>query len=123
MIECFFGGPGARALERAGFDAAFAFAREELESLFGGRVRASLKALTGICWGMIDGIGGAYSHALPGEARRRAELAAPLDEKIFFAGEATDAQDFSTAHGAYASGVRAAGEALAALKEDVLTGK
>jgi len=116
VIECFFGGPGARALEREGFDAGFAFAQDELASLFGGGVRASLKALTGMCWGMIDGIGGAYSHALPGESRRRAELAAPLDEKIFFAGEATDAQDFSTAHGAYASGVRAAEEALAALE-------
>jgi monoamine oxidase len=117
VIECFFGGPGARALEREGFDAGFAHAQDELASLFGGGIRNSLKALTGMCWGMIDGIGGAYSHALPGESRRRAELAAPLDEKIFFAGEATDAQDFSTAHGAYASGVRAAEEALAALKQ------
>jgi monoamine oxidase len=39
-----------------------------------------------------------------------------MDEEIFFAGEATDTQDFSTAHGAYASGVRAAAEALAALE-------
>jgi monoamine oxidase len=100
VIECFFGGPGARALERAGLDTAFAFAKDELAALFGDGIRPSLKALTGTCWGMIAGIGGAYSHALPGESERRAELAAPLDEKIFFAGEATHACDFSTAHGA-----------------------
>ncbi len=44
VIECFFGGPGARALEREGFDAGFAFAHDELASLFGDGVRASLKA-------------------------------------------------------------------------------
>jgi len=127
VIECFFGGPGARALERAGLDAAFELARDELASLFGNVIRPSLKALTGMSWGMIDGIGGAYSHANPGESRRRGELAAPLDEKLFFAGEATHACDFSTAHGAYESGVRAAEEALAALnprrKRNSVTGK
>lgn len=116
VIECFFGGPGARAMERAGADAVFAFAKDELASLFGDGIRPPLKALTGMSWGMIDWIGGAYSHALPGESPRRSELAAPLDEKLFFAGEATHAFDFSTAHGAYASGVRAAEEALAAHK-------
>jgi monoamine oxidase len=34
---------------------------------------------------------------------------------LFFAGEATSAEDFSTAHGAHDSGVRAATEAIAAL--------
>ena len=116
VIECFFGGPGARALEQAGVDAAFELAKDELASLFGHGIRPALKALAGMSWGMIDGIGGAYSHALPGESRRRDELAAPLDEKLFFAGEATHSFDFSTAHGAYESGVRAAEEALAALK-------
>lgn len=37
-------------------------------------------------------------------------LAAPLAQTLFFAGEATHAQHFSTVHGAYASGLRAVGE-------------
>jgi monoamine oxidase len=115
VVECFYGGPGARALERAGLAEAFKFAEDELAALFGADIRRRLRALTGFFWGPADEIGGAYSHALPGESRRRTELAAPVDEKLFFAGEATHESDFSTAHGAFASGVRAAEQALAAL--------
>ncbi|RAI17069.1 FAD-dependent oxidoreductase, partial [Rhodoblastus acidophilus] len=53
--------------------------------------------------------------ALPGRADAREALARPFDDRVFFAGEATDPQDFTTAHGAYASGQRAARQALAAL--------
>jgi monoamine oxidase len=37
-------------------------------------------------------------------------LAAPLSGRLFFAGEATEQRLFGTAHGAYASGLRAAEE-------------
>jgi len=42
-------------------------------------------------------------------------LARPFEHRVFFAGEATSPGDFSTAHGAHDSGVRAADEAIAAL--------
>jgi monoamine oxidase len=42
-------------------------------------------------------------------------LARPLDQRLFFAGEATHHYDFSTAQGAYDSGHRAAEEAITAL--------
>lgn len=116
VVEAFYGGPGARALERAGLAEVFEFAKDELAALLGASIRPYLRALTGFFWGMADEIGGAYSHALPGESLRRKELAAPLDEKLFFAGEATHESDFSTAHGACASGARAAEQALAALR-------
>ena len=54
---------------------------------------------------------GSYSYALPGRADDRAVLAAPVDDRIFFAGEACSRTDFSTAHGAYRTGMRAAEEA------------
>jgi monoamine oxidase len=60
-------------------------------------------------------VGGAYSHALPGHAAARRELARPFEQRLFFAGEATHHYDFSTAHGAYDSGLRAAEEAIDAL--------
>jgi len=66
-------------------------------------------------WSRMSRIGGAYSYALPGHAAARAALARPFEQRLFFAGEATSPQDFSTAHGAHDSGVRAAEEALAAL--------
>ena len=45
----------------------------------------------------------------------RTTLATPVQDRVFFAGEATSTRSFSTAHGAWESGLRAADEALAAL--------
>jgi monoamine oxidase len=59
-------------------------------------------------------IGGAYSYALPGHAAARKTLALPFEKRLFFAGEATSSGDFSTAHGAHDSGLRAADEVIAA---------
>ena len=66
-------------------------------------------------------IGGAYGHALPGQADARTQLARPFAGRLFFAGEATYRTDFSTAHGAYESGVRAAEEAIGALAVGIST--
>ncbi len=51
----------------------------------------------------------------------RATLAAPVDGRLFFAGEATSSNFFTTAHGAQESGVRAAKEVMAALIDCVTT--
>jgi monoamine oxidase len=59
---------------------------------------------------------GAYSYGSQNARASRAALASPVDEKLFFAGEHTSDKDFSTAHGAYRSGVRAAAEAIRALE-------
>ena len=59
---------------------------------------------------------GAYSYGSPNAAATRARLAAAVDEKLFFAGEHCSDADFSTAHGAYRTGVTAAAEAIAALR-------
>jgi monoamine oxidase len=42
-------------------------------------------------------------------------LAAAVDQRLFFAGEACSCEDFSTAHGAYRSGIAAAEQVIAAL--------
>ena len=115
VIECFLGGAGAEILANEGAPAGFAHAFGELVALFGGGARKSLRPLAASDWSRSTRIGGAYSHALPGHASARAVLAQPFDGRIFFAGEATHPFDFSTAHGAYESGVRAAEEAIAAL--------
>ncbi len=60
---------------------------------------------------------GSYSYASPGKADGRAVLAAPVDERLFFAGEACSRHDFSTAHGALLTGLAAADAVLAALKK------
>ena len=54
---------------------------------------------------------GSYSYNPVGaNPNMRKELAKPLANKVFFAGEASEANYFSTAHGAYLSGLRAAKE-------------
>lgn len=56
---------------------------------------------------------GAYSfNAVGSTPTMRDELAAPLESRIFFAGEATERNYFGTAHGAVLSGLRAAMEVL-----------
>ncbi|MGF9763400.1 FAD-dependent oxidoreductase [Microvirga sp. 0TCS3.31] len=116
VIEGFFGGEGAEVLAEHGPAAGFAYAIDELAALFGSDVRRSLRPLAVSKWSRMDHIGGGYSYALPGKAEARITLARPFDERLFFAGEATHRHDFSTAHGAYQSGVRAADEVMAALR-------
>lgn len=115
VIECFFGGAGARAIEAGGMAAGFDVARAELEALLGSAIRPRLIPLIGSAWGRMDGFLGSYSHALPGCADARAVLREPASDRLFFAGEATHPTDFSTAHGAWQSGLRAAEEVRAAL--------
>lgn len=113
VIEGFFGGTGAVALEQAGAAGAFAFASDELAALLGSDVRRHLRPLVATAWGRTDWMRGSYSHALPGHSGARAVLARPIDDRLFFAGEATHPTDFSTAHGAWESGLRAAQEIVA----------
>jgi monoamine oxidase len=116
LIEAFLGGSNARALEAAGPAAMADFAMGELVSLFGGAMRGRLRVLATTAWGAEPWTRGAYSYARPGHADARAGLAAPIDDRVFFAGEATSPHDFSTAHGAYLTGVAAAEAALKATK-------
>ena len=116
VIECFFGGQGAKMIEEGGPSAGFDYAIGQLVALFGSEARRSLRPLVASSWSRATRIGGAYSYALPGHAAARRRLARPFEDRLFFAGEATNGQDFSTAHGAHDSGVRAAQEALAALQ-------
>jgi monoamine oxidase len=112
-IEGFFGGSFARALEEAGDGALAAQAIDEIAALLGSDFRKKLKPLAESRWAHDPFARGAYSHALPGHADKRAVLAAPVDGRLFFAGEATSLNFFSTAHGARDSGERAAGEVVA----------
>jgi monoamine oxidase len=116
-IEGFFGGRFARALEDAGDGALAAHSIDEIVSFLGNDYRRKLKPLSESRWSHDPFARGSYSHALPGHAGKRAVLAAPVDGRLFFAGEATSPGFFSTAHGARDSGERAAGEVVALLEK------
>ena len=112
-IEGFFGGRYAQSLEDAGPGALAAASIDEIVSFLGNDFRRKLKPLAESRWAHDPFARGSYSHALPGHAGDRAVLAAPVDGRLFFAGEATSPGFFSTAHGARDSGERAAEEVLA----------
>jgi monoamine oxidase len=108
IIESFLGGALARELEAAGDAATVDFVTGELRSLLGADLARGLSPITITRWGSEPTIGGSYSHALPGHAQARAELARPVSERLCFAGEACSREDFSTAHGAWLTGLAAA---------------
>ncbi|MEJ1156763.1 flavin monoamine oxidase family protein [Prosthecomicrobium sp. N25] len=116
VVEVFLGGEGGRLVADRGPAEAFAFAQDQLATLFGAQVRRSLRPLAASSWSRTTHVGGGYSYAVPGEGAARRRLAAPFDDRVFFAGEASHETDFSTAHGAHDTGLRAAEEAVAVLR-------
>ena len=115
-IYCFFGGRFAAWLEVQGQAAMFAFAADELANILGSDIRRHISPLAATAWQQDLWSRGSYSYALPGHAGDRAILAAPIDDRLFFAGEATSPNDFSTAHGAFMTGVAAVEAVLASLR-------
>jgi monoamine oxidase len=113
MIECYFGGRNAWDLEAGGEKAFVDFAIGELTGLLGNDFAKRVKPITMHPWGADPFARGSYSYALPGKAGSRPVLAAPVDERLFFAGEACSTHDFSTAHGGFITGVTAAEQVIA----------
>jgi monoamine oxidase len=113
LIEAYFAGGLAAELEAGGDDAFFDYAVSELVGLFGGNFSRRLKPIQTHRWANDSYALGSYSFALPGFADCRQKLAAPVDNRLFFAGEACSAHDFSTAHGGYFTGVAAAEQVIA----------
>ena len=115
LIEGYFGGRFAAELEAEGEGAFANFAIDQLAGLLGGAIRKRLHPVAASAWASDPHARGSYSHAMPGHADARRILAAPVDDRLFFGGEACSVHDFSTAHGAYRTGVAAADAAIAAL--------
>jgi monoamine oxidase len=117
IVAAYFGGTLARELEQAGPEAMASFATDELVGIFGSALQPRLRHLASSAWYGDEFARGSYSHALPFHSGDRAILARPIDDRVFFAGEACIAGDFSTAHGAYRSGRGTAEKIAAMLKE------
>lgn len=112
LVEAYFGGALARGLAEAGAEAMADFAREELASVLGSQFRQRLTLLATSSWATDAFALGAYSYATPGNAEARAALAAPHEQRLFFAGEACSRGRYSTVHGAFETGWAAAEAAL-----------
>ena len=108
------GGRHGSWLERAGIAASIDHMTERLVAAYGSNIRASLSERTIVtAWESDPWTLGSYSGAMPGHGHARAELARPVDDILYFAGEASSSEFFSTCHGAYLTGI-AQIEAIAA---------
>ncbi len=115
LIEAYFGGQFARELEAGGMAAFADVAMGQIVDALGSSYRKRLAPIACSSWARDPFALGSYSHALPGHSGARAVLARPEGEALFFAGEAVSPGFFSTVHGAWETGERAAQDALASL--------
>jgi monoamine oxidase len=115
IVSIYMGGPISAELEAAGGDAAIEAGRQAMIDAFGTSLSKHIGVSAASAWGNEPSILGAYGAARPGEANLRADLAKPVEDRIFFCGEATHPYFFSTCHGAWMSGERAAAEAISIL--------
>jgi monoamine oxidase len=117
-IVAWAGGPAAIALRECSDEERIARALEGFGALLGEPELARREFETGFThdWSRDPFARGAYSYVAVDGGNARALLAAPVDETLFFAGEATsnDGQG-GTVNGALETGERAAREAAAAL--------
>ena len=96
----FVAGRFADQLEQDGVGAATEFCLEGLRSVFGNDIGRCIHKTAETAWRSNALTLGSYSFARPGGAPARKALAEPLDNKLFFAGEATVPDAYATVHGA-----------------------
>jgi monoamine oxidase len=110
------GGPRAEPLSRQQNDVILAAALGELAQALkreSAQLRELLVDSRVFNWQRDVLAGGAYSYAKVGGIDAARELAEPIDDTLFFAGEATDSDYPATVGGAVRSGYRAADEVIA----------
>jgi monoamine oxidase len=115
VVVAWSAGPNAQCLSGRPRGEIIGAALASFQSLFGRKVDVTreLDGTTFHDWELDPFSCGAYSYVLAGGAKARKALAAPIDNTLFFAGEAADVQGESgTVAGALQSGVRAAREVL-----------
>ncbi len=111
LLTAWAGGPKAARLTGASQARLVDAALASVESVFRD-ARSQLAAAYVQDWMHDPHSRGGYSYVLVGGEGAREELATPLDDTIFFAGEATDSEEAGTVAGALRSGIRAARQAM-----------
>lgn len=114
VVTGWAGGPAALALISRSPAAIFARAVRSLATILGVdpcAVRRAVREWTTHNWSRDPFSRGAYSFIAAGAETAGAQLRTPVQDTLFFAGEATaDDAEAGTVHGAHASGLRAAAE-------------
>jgi monoamine oxidase len=113
LLTAWAGGPKAARLRNTSAPVLLAAARESVKAVFG-RVAEPPADVLIKDWARDPLSKGAYSYLRVGGEGARRDLSTPIDETVFFAGEATDEDEAGTVSGALASGLQAAKAALSA---------
>ena len=109
LATCLFNGPLAKALSIAGPEAMADYALERLVEIFGADLRKALIPAKVVAdWDNDTFTRGCFSAARPGRADARFGLARPIDDRLYFAGEACALGYIGDVHGAWFSGIAAA---------------
>jgi monoamine oxidase len=113
LLTAWAGGPKAARLTGASKEKLVAAAIHTVEAAFHKeKPREQLDSVLVQDWQADACSRGGYSYVLVGGEGARERLAEPLEDTLFFAGEATDADEAGTVAGALRSGERAAREVL-----------
>ena len=108
VLMAFVGGDFGRALELESDEAIAEHTVEILSRIMGERVPDPVNGIASR-WASDPFAGGSYSFIPVGASPADFDaLAAPVGDRLFFAGEATIKEYYATVHGAYLSGVREA---------------
>jgi len=113
----FTGGRHGIWLEKQGPQACHDFAVDRIAEIFGNDIRKHVVRSITTAWSSEPWTYGSWACALPGQAHQREHIARSLDQRLFFAGEATSVGGQGTCDGAYRTGVRAARDIAEHLKQ------
>lgn len=118
LVTAWVGGTGARELTGAPSSVLINLALESVFEAFKFAPSTSLEYVAGHVhdWGADSLSGGAYCYITAGAEAAPAALARTLDDKLFFAGEATSCSHIGTVEGALQSGRAAAFAVLEAMR-------
>lgn len=109
----FVGGDFGWELSAAGPDAAIDFGLDEVTRMLGSKARDSFVRGHFTGWATNPLTLGAYAAPRPGRADARLDLGRPLDDRVFFAGEAVAGAYVATAGGAAKSGAKVGSDVAA----------
>jgi monoamine oxidase len=104
LVVNFVSGSNAHLLEQEGEKASIDYALSNLKEIFGSDIAKNYITGLSTSWGKDQYSFGSYSAPLPGLNKMRKELSSPIEERIFFAGEAYNDLWCTQLSGAYLSG-------------------
>lgn len=116
-VIAFVGGDNAAELENLGEEAAIDEVKERLRKIYGPAVDEAFVRGRFVAWGQNQFTRGSYSAAKPGLQYMRKQIKKPVDNQIFFAGEACSEAWCGCLPGALFSGETAAKRMITLLKK------